>query len=55
MTESDHTLRQTRAFSRAGSGSSGRLLSIVVPCYNEEGVLRAAHQRLLAALTVIDA
>ncbi|MEX0937881.1 MAG: glycosyltransferase family 2 protein [Pirellulales bacterium] len=30
------------------------LLSVVVPCYNEQEVLRASHQRLLAALEPLD-
>ena len=28
------------------------LLSVVVPCYNEEAVLRATHERLTSVLVI---
>ena len=31
-----------------------KLLSVVIPCFNEEPVLRAAHERLTAAVSAID-
>jgi len=36
------------------SGSAGTLLSVVVPCFNEEEVLRETHSRLLDALERLD-
>jgi polyisoprenyl-phosphate glycosyltransferase len=36
-------------------GAPAALLSVVVPCFNEERVLRETHQRLLTALAPLDA
>src|SRR2546430_1477879 len=31
-----------------------KLLSVVIPCFNEEPVLRAAHERLMQAVSAIE-
>lgn len=36
------------------SGAAATLLSVVVPCFNEEAVLRETHQRLLSGLEPLD-
>jgi glycosyltransferase involved in cell wall biosynthesis len=37
-----------------GSETAAKLLSVVVPCFNEEEVLRETHRRLLEALQPLD-
>src|SRR5580700_6608941 len=45
--------RSSKQFSFAGSESRRLLLSVVVPCHNEEEVLRETNHRLFAALDKI--
>lgn len=55
MMENGQGTRIASGSSRSPNAPGAILLSVVVPCYNEEGVLRETHQRLLMALTPLDA
>ena len=46
-----HTSSSPRSVS---SGTAATLLSVVVPCFNEEEVLRETHKRLLSGLDSVD-
>ena len=54
MIKNAQTMPQGSSSSRSASSGAAPVLSVVVPCFNEEEVLRETHRRLLQALESID-
>jgi polyisoprenyl-phosphate glycosyltransferase len=55
MIENRQAMPHGISSSRVHSGTAATLLSVVVPCFNEEEVLRETHRRLLSGLAALDA
>src|SRR2546422_7693513 len=56
MIENGQAMPQASSSPRSmNSGTAATLLSVVVPCFNEEDVLRETHRRLLSGLQSLDA